>query len=239
MERFRYAGTTRWLVLTLQVGLLACCVAAVSLWGRTFPMPSPLIRSCLPPPKHWPAAQVREWALHGGTDPGFLAFFTRDPERAIPAGSNIVAPADGLLLSIDHTGDTQHVVIALSYWDVHVQRVPCDGVVESVVDAGETFMDGEGRNQVYLRDKVCPVQKVIRLETRWGQVGIRLITSLSARRLESWVRPRQKVKKGERLGRILMGSTVVLDLPSRLAIRVPVGRRVVAGETILSEGEGD
>jgi len=79
---------------------------------------------------------VRAWALDGGTDRGFLAFFERDPERAIPSGNNIVVPADGLLLSIDRRGETQYVVSALSYWDVHVQRVPCDGVVTSVSDAG-------------------------------------------------------------------------------------------------------
>jgi len=222
-------------VLTLQCCLLGAGGIAVGLWARHFPFPSPVVKPLLPPEQRWPTEQVREWALSGRPDAGFLAFFERDPERTVPPGNDLVAPADGVLLEVFVKGGRRYAVIALSYWDVHVQRSPCAAVVREVREHGDTLMDGEGAAAVFLRDKVAPVQKVVVLDTAAGPVEVRLVTSLSARRVEVWVEPGRKLAKGERIGRILMGSTVVLDVPEQVDIVAAVGSRVVAGETVLSK----
>jgi phosphatidylserine decarboxylase len=212
---------------------MACCIGAVVLWALSFPHPSPIVKPFLSPKLRWPEGQIREWATTGDFDADYWRYFTRDPQRTIPAGPNIVAPADGLLRYIDHKDGWTYVVIAMSFWDVHVQRSPCAATVLSMEDAGDTFMDGEGNDLVYLREKVCPVQKILHLDTEWGPFVLRLITSVSARRLETWVSPGEKLKKGQRLGRILAGSTVVLEMPDSLQLDVSVGERMVAGESIL------
>jgi phosphatidylserine decarboxylase len=240
-------------VLLAQLSLLGLCAAALLQFGMSFPYPGPLIRPLLGPRERWPEQQVREWAvrsreenarrgnpestdaLHFRSD--FWAYFTRDPERTPPPGPGIVAPADGLFRFHDKSDGVQFVVVALSFWDVHVQRFPCDGLVTKIEDQGDSFTDGEGENLIYLAEKVCPVQKVVTLQTEWGEFKIRLITSISATRLKVFVAEGARVKKGQRLGQILAGSTVVLEMPSSIPLSIELGSRVVAGETVVSGGK--
>jgi phosphatidylserine decarboxylase len=129
-----------------------------------------------------------------------------------------------------------YLVIALSFWDMHVQRSPVLGRVVSVRAHGDDFMDGEGREFVFLREKTCPVQKRIVIAADGGQVAVRLITSVAARRIETWVQEGERIERGQRIGRILLGSTVVLELPAVTKLLVRTGERVWAGETPVAEG---
>ncbi len=220
--------------LYYQLVILALCMVVIWLWAVRFPYPSPIIMDFLSPKKKWPEDQVAAWVTSDNIDDGFLSFFYRDPDRVIPAGDNMVAPADGEVIYIDEKDDMKYMVIALTFWDVHVQRSPVAGKIVAIEDAGDRLMDGEGRNMVYLQEKVSPVQKVVTIDSEeWGLIKVRLITSLLARRLEVWHEVGDRIDKGERLGLIHLGSTVVLDLPRDLVTKVKVGDRVVAGETIL------
>jgi phosphatidylserine decarboxylase len=119
---------------------------------------------------------------------------------------------------------------------MHVQRSPVSGRVLNVESHGDGFMDGEGREFAFLREKSCPVQKRLVIATDAGQVAVRLITSLAARRIETWVREGERIERGQRIGRILLGSTVVLELPATVNLLVRTGDRVWAGETAVAEG---
>ncbi|MFQ3640836.1 MAG: phosphatidylserine decarboxylase, partial [Chloracidobacterium sp.] len=63
----------------------------------------------------------------------FVAYFFRDPERAIPPGDDIVvAPADGLITRLgpitpDDPASPWLVSIFLSPLDVHINRAPIAG----------------------------------------------------------------------------------------------------------------
>ena len=68
---------------------------------------------------------------------GFTLFFFRDPERNVPDGPYILAPADGKVISIDPVrqesylgGPCRQISIFLSVMDVHVNRYPVSGKVE-------------------------------------------------------------------------------------------------------------
>ncbi len=172
--------------LGAQVLILIACVNAVWGWASSFPYPAPLLKPLLPPQKRWPAAQVARWVESGRVDSAFLEFFYRDPERDVPAGDNVVAPAAGIIREIARENGKTYVNIALTVWDVHVQRNPADGEIVGVKRVGDTYMDGEGRNLAFLRDKLAPVQKIISYKTKWGEMKVRLITSLLARRIEVW-----------------------------------------------------
>ena len=223
-------------ILGPQIVILCLVAAAVVLWALYFPYPSPLIRRWLPPRKRWPEAQIRTWLKQGGFQRAFLRHFYSDPERIAPPGNSMLAPADGLVTSAEKHEGVRYLVIALSFWDMHVQRSPVSGKVLSVESCGDGFMDGEGREFAFLREKPCPVQKRLLIATDAGRVAVRLITSLAARRIETWVRAGDEIERGQRIGRILLGSTVVLELPVTMNLLVRTGDRVWAGETAVAEG---
>lgn len=222
--------------LIVQIVILCVLAAAIALWAAYFPYPSPLVRRWLAPRKRWPEAQIRGWLQTGKFQRPFLRHFYADPERIAPPGVGLLAPADGLVTSADVRDGVRYLVIALSFWDMHVQRSPVAGKVISVAAHGDEFMDGEGRDFAFLREKTCPVQQRLVLATAAGEMAVRLITSLAARRIEVWVKPGDRIERGQRIGRILLGSTVVLELPATLPLRVQKGDRVWAGETAVADG---
>ncbi|MGH8282652.1 MAG: phosphatidylserine decarboxylase [Gammaproteobacteria bacterium] len=223
-------------ILILQFVILCLVATAIVLWGLHFPYPSPLIRHWLPIRKRWPEAQIRDWLKTGRFQRSFLGYFYRDPERVPPPGSSMLAPADGLVTSAEVRDEVRYLVIALSFWDMHVQRSPVSGRVVKVESRGDDFMDGEGREFAFLRDKPCPVQKRVVISSDAGKIAVRLITSLAARRIETWVGEGEGIVRGQRIGRILLGSTVVLELPAAMTLMVQIGERVWAGETAVAEG---
>lgn len=222
-------------ILILQTVVLLALAAAGATSCLYFPYPSPLVRRWLPARKRWPEAQIRGWLRSGHFQRGFLRYFYRDPERTAPPGTSLLAPADGLVTSAEVRDGIRYLVIALSFWDMHVQRSPLAGKVVKVDSHGDDFMDGEGREFAFLREKGCPVQKRVLLATESGRIAVRLITSLAARRIETWVSAGNEIKRGQRIGRILLGSTVVLELPPHAMLLVRVGERVWAGETPVAE----
>jgi phosphatidylserine decarboxylase len=223
-------------VMVLQAIVLLALVIALVILCLYFPYPSPLVRRWLPPRKRWPETQIRRWLKDGRFHQAFLNHFYSDPERIAPPGKSLVAPADGVVTSVDARDGVRYLVIALSFWDMHVQRSPVAGKVLSVQSLGDDYMDGEGREFAFLREKTCPVQKRLVVATEIGQIAVRLITSLAARRIETWVREGEDIERGQRIGRILLGSTVVLELPAGMKLMVRTGDRVWAGETEVAEG---
>jgi phosphatidylserine decarboxylase len=223
----------------VQTLLVAGCLVALALWARHFPYPSPLIRRLLPPERRWPVRQLREWVETGSAHPGFLAFFLRDPERTPPAEPGLVSPADGTVLDVIATPARTYVVVSLSVWDVHVVRSPLDGTITSITDHGDRFEPDPSdplRDEplYFLREKRSPVQKRVRLATAHGDVDVRLVTSYLSRRIELLHGEGAVLARGERLGRMLFGSTGVLELPPGLRVTVAKGERVRAGETIVA-----
>jgi phosphatidylserine decarboxylase len=223
-------------ILIVQLVVLGALGIALAAWAVSFPHPSPLVRRWLPPRKRWPETQIRQWLKNNRFQRAFLSHFYSDPERIAPPGVTLIAPADGLVTSMDTRDGIRYLVIALSFWDMHVQRSPVAGTVISVQSHGDGFMDGEGRDFAFLREKACPVQKRLVVQAGAGEVAVRLITSLAARRIETWVDEGEQIERGQRIGRILLGSTVVLELPEAVKLLVKKGDRVWAGETEVAEG---
>jgi phosphatidylserine decarboxylase len=236
--------------LVLQLLVLTGCVAVVYLFWRNFPYPSPLIKKFLPPNQRWPVGQITEWVESGNPERGFLKFFLRDPERTIPPCDNVVAPTDGTVLDIIHRDGRIFLVISLNVWDVHVARAPLSGMISRLEQCGDTVAsfvneanpakrarvaDLTMRDEplYFLRDKRVPVQKIITLETGVGEVKLRLITSYLSRRIELFLDVNDRVSKGQRIGRMLFGSTAVLEFDRTFEFSVEVGQRVIGGETVV------
>ncbi|MGH9599212.1 MAG: phosphatidylserine decarboxylase [Terracidiphilus sp.] len=223
-------------ILIVQCLVLMFLAAVLVMWLVYFPFPSPLVRRSLPPRKRWPEMQIRKWLAAGRFQQAYLRYFYRDPERQPSQTTGLLAPADGLITSAEVRNGVRYLVIALSFWDMHVQRSPLSGRVLDVTSHGEEWMDGEGREFAFLSEKSCPVQKRVVLAAAGGEIAVRLITSLAARRIEVWVTAGDDVARGQRIGRILLGSTVVLELPESARLLMRTGERVWAGETVVAEG---
>jgi phosphatidylserine decarboxylase len=227
--------------LLVQLGILALCLWAVVELAVNFPYPSPLIRPFLAPPLRWTRAQIEGWVNTQNFPSSFLEYFSRDPERVIPPGANLVAPADGIIGEILHRNGASYLVVRMSFWDVHVIRAPAAGTVTGIEQEGIRLVrDPQSEEQkvadIFERGKDAPVQQIISFKTGYGDLKVRMITSYWASRLKVWVSDSEDVKKGQRIGRILLGSTTVLEVPRNVTFAVAPGQHVTGGQTIVYPG---
>lgn len=164
-----------------------------------------------------------------------IAFLFRDPGRSATAPpSAILSPADGRVIGTRETGlselspmSGQCVSIFLSILDVHVNRAPCDGVVDSITcrpgghcDARCDASVGNESNSILFRH---------------GQhhVGVRQIAGRFARRVVCRLRVGEAVRRGDRIGLIRLGSRVELYLPQGSLVIVRPGQKVRAGVSVV------
>jgi phosphatidylserine decarboxylase len=164
----------------------------------------------------------------------FVAFFFRDPERAVPAGDSlVVSPADGLVVVVkplDSKGEDDGTLVSifLSIFDVHVNRSPIAGkIVKAEYRPGKFLI--ASRQQASIENE----QNVVTVENERVRVVYKQIAGLIARRIVFWKRTGDDVGLGERVGLIKFGSRVDLILPSQVAVTVKKGDRVKGGISII------
>ncbi len=168
---------------------------------------------------------------------GFTLFFFRDPERSIPEGPYILAPADGKVISIDPVrqesylgGSCKQISIFLSVMDVHVNRHPVSGKVEYV-------SYHPGKYLVAWHPKASELNERAEFGVQHPsgiKVFFRQITGLVARRIVFHTVEGDEVKAGDRFGIMKFGSRMDILVPDDLDILVNVGDKTVGGETILA-----
>jgi len=176
----------------------------------------------------WPAA-----AAVGIVALACLGFF-RDPERTAPTGVGLLlAPADGRVMQIDEVedawvGEAVRTSIFLSPLDVHVNRSPVAGLVESVEQARGRFMAAYKDEASELNER-CTIS----LQGEGARVSVKQIAGVLARRIVCRVERGDKLAAGERFGLIRFGSRTDLVVPRAAEMRVKVGDRVRGGETVM------
>jgi phosphatidylserine decarboxylase len=158
-----------------------------------------------------------------------VLLFFRDPDRTPPPGG-IVAPADGTVSVVREEGDRLRVGVFMNVTDVHVNRAPADGVVESV-----THRPGAHR-PAFSKDS----DRNERVDVDCGEYELSLIAGAFARRITPYVEAGETVDRGQRVGHIAFGSRADVLLPpsiGRKDLRVSTGQTVRAGETVIAEPE--
>ncbi len=168
----------------------------------------------------------------------FCGSFFRDPERFPPLKEgSVVSPADGRVLSVMEVDGPElagiekstKVSIFMSVFNVHVNRSPAAGrVLDTHYKAGKFFSanldkaaEENERNLVVIEDD------------QQRRIAFIQIAGLIARRIVCFVKPDDRLEKGERFGLIRFGSRVDLYLPTNTEIDISVGQHVKAGETII------
>ena len=199
------------------IGLLAVITVGLWLWVETF---------------GWMGLILTVWC----------AYFFRDPDRVTPVGENlVVSSADGTIRSVTRAPPPpelemaatvcHHVSIFMNVFNVHVNRVPCDGVVKRLVYRPGKFLNAsfEKSSELNERQAICLAMK------NGAEIGVVQIAGLIARRIVCDLAEGQAVHAGQRFGMIRFGSRVDLYLPEGLKPLVAVGQRTIAGETVIAD----
>lgn len=169
----------------------------------------------------------------------FTAWFFRNPKRVAPCSIHaIVAPGDGKVIAVTEEYEPRflkdqgiRISIFLNIFNVHVNRIPCQGTVEDVAYQPGTFVPAD-RPDATLRNE----QNALMIRTTQGaKVLCVQVAGLIARRIVCWVSPGDRVACGERYGLIRFGSRMDMFLPAGTKVRVGVGMHVKGGETVLAE----
>jgi len=169
----------------------------------------------------------------------FSAWFFRNPRRSAPKSDRaVVAPGDGKIVEICEEDEPRflkdkslRISIFLNIFDVHVNRIPCQGTVEQVAYQPGRFLVAS-RPEATLQNE----QNALLIRAVQGtRVLCVQIAGLIARRIVCWVAPGETVACGERYGLIRFGSRMDVFLPVGTKLKVKVGEHVKGGETLLGE----
>jgi phosphatidylserine decarboxylase len=169
----------------------------------------------------------------------FVAWFFRNPARVIPKDPHlVVAPGDGKVIAIEEEFEPRYlkdravrVTIFLNVFNVHINRMPCDGTVENVQYQPGAFMVAS-KPDATLRNE----QNALMIKTVEGvKVLCVQVAGLIARRIVCWASPLDLARRGERYGLIRFGSRMDTFLPIGTTLKVAVGDHVKGGESILGE----
>ncbi len=172
----------------------------------------------------------------------FCCFFFRDPDRVPPGRVGaLLAPADGHVVSIRPAAPPPElglgpaprwrVGVFLSLLDVHVNRVPADGVVTRI-----SYRHGRFVNASLDKASDENERNAIAFRLRDGRdIAVVQIAGLIARRIVCDLREGDAVRAGMRLGIIRFGSRTDLYLPEGVAPLVAEGQTMIGGETVIAE----
>lgn len=169
---------------------------------------------------------------------GLVVSFFRDPERVVPVGEQLLtAPADGKVVAIADSireerflqRSCRRVSIFMSPLNVHVNRIPVDGVVLQV-------QHSPGQFHAAFLDKASELneQNAVVVEDGRGERFLFVqIAGQLARRIVCKITAGDHVRRGDRYGMITFGSRLDLYVPEVVKLHVEVGDRVTAGETVI------
>lgn len=167
----------------------------------------------------------------------FVVWFFRNPERYFQDEEKLViSPADGKVVKIDNVeitgtiaGKYKKISIFMNVFNVHVNRVPYSGQIETI-----NYHEGKFLSANLDKASVDNERNELMIRTEDGRVLWAVqIAGLIARRIVCWLNVGTPVKKGERFGLIRFGSRVDIYLPEDSKISVKLGDKVKAGETPL------
>ena len=170
--------------------------------------------------------------------------FFRDPERVTPQEDGlVVSPADGRVSSIGMfappaelgfgSEPVKRVSVFMNVFDVHVNRAPVRGTIAKIQHSPGKFLAAD-LDKASLENE----RNALVFDTSHGAIACVQIAGLVARRILCWGRQGSTVQPGERFGLIRFGSRCDIYLPDDADVRVSLGQKAIAGETVLAAFDG-
>lgn len=168
----------------------------------------------------------------------FVLQFFRDPARVVPQKPNVIlSPADGRIVAVEKTQDPYanrealKISVFMNIFNVHSNRAPVDGKIQKV-----EYFPGRFVNANLDRASLENERNAVILTTRNGDVVTFVqVAGLIARRILCYVNAGDTLVRGQRYGFIRFGSRVDVYLPLTTTLKVAVGDKVSATETVLAE----
>jgi len=177
------------------------------------------------------------WALPFWLVVVFVLQFFRDPPRVIPQEPGaLVCPADGQVIVVDEVEDpylkrpSRRIGIFMNVFNVHSNRMPLAGEVKERWYHKGSFVNAS-------LDKAARENErnALHIRTDDGQdIVVVQIAGLIARRILCYVRPGDKVARGDRYGFIRFGSRVDVYMPLESKPAVSLGDKVHGGSDLLA-----
>ncbi len=165
--------------------------------------------------------------------------FFRIPRRIFTEStSDLIAPADGTVVAIEQVyernyikGDCIQVSIFMSPANVHVNRYPCDAVVEYFkYQRGNYFVAS------YPKSSDLNERTEVGLLLPTGQrILLRQVAGAMARRIVCYAKEGEHVKQNQEMGFIKFGSRVDMFLPLDFPISVSLQDKVKNGISPIAE----
>ncbi len=177
------------------------------------------------------------WALPFWVLALFVLQFFRDPARDAPADADaVLAPADGRVIAIEQVEDAYagrtalKISVFMNVFNVHSNRAPVDGKVESV-----RYFPGKFFNANLDKASEANERNAVLIRAANGAlVSCVQVAGLIARRILCYVAAGAVVGRGQRFGFIRFGSRVDVYLPPESRPEVVIGEKVKAAVTILA-----
>lgn len=160
----------------------------------------------------------------------FITMFFRIPRRVFTEdGQQLISPADGTIVTIEETYEKEYIKdeclqisIFMSGTDVHVNRYPCDGVVEYVkYHRGNYFVASYPKSST-LNERTSVGMKL----DSGHRILIRQVAGTMARRIVCYAREGERVKQNQEMGFIKFGSRVDIFVPKEFTINVDLQDKV-------------
>ena len=169
-------------------------------------------------------------------------YFFRDPKRTIPVRDGLlVSPADGVISLIEKTmpppeldiekEELTRISVFMNVFNCHVNRSPIAGKVMEI-----NYRPGKFFNASLDKASVDNERNSLVFQIPDGrQIVVVQIAGLVARRIVSFVKPKQTLRIGQRFGLIRFGSRVDIYLPTGVQPLVCLGQTMVSGETVIAD----
>jgi len=167
----------------------------------------------------------------------FICYFFRDPDRVIPKNKGaVVSPADGKVIAVGTINDAKFfegpcikISIFMSVFNVHVNRIPHEGVVKKIsYQPGKFFSANLDKASEYNE------HNAIFIETEEGKkMCVVQIAGLIARRIICRIQKDDRLTRGQRFGMICFGSRLDAYLPADTKLNVTVGDKIKSGTSVL------
>jgi phosphatidylserine decarboxylase len=167
----------------------------------------------------------------------FIVQFFRDPPRKVPADPDaVLSPADGKVVAVGKARDPYldrdalKISVFMNVFNVHSNRSPVDAEIVNVWYHAGSFV-----NAALDKASLDNERNALQLRTPGGvDVTCVQVAGLVARRILCYVKPGERLARGQRYGFIRFGSRVDVYLPQDAVPRASVGDMVYATESILA-----
>jgi phosphatidylserine decarboxylase len=172
----------------------------------------------------------------------FVLQFFRDPPRMSPDDERaVLSPADGRIVAVERARDPWlerdaiKISVFMNVFNVHSNRSPVDGEVKQVWYRAGGFLNA-ALDKASLENE----RNALWIRTPKGEdVTCVQIAGLIARRILCYMKPEDRLARGQRFGFIRFGSRVDLYLPLSARVSAALGEKVYAATSIVAMMDGN